>query len=347
MKRALVISGGGSKGAYAVGVLQGLRNVFPTLHFDILVGTSAGALISPLAALEEINLLEQIFTTIATDKVVTQHRIGDRGNEKSVYTVEPLYQLIKNNITDARYNSIKTSGKNLYIITTCLQTGGTVVYTNNSASKPSSLYTIKALKDVEHLRLSVLGSSCQPVIMTPVKIDFNYTTGNEKNFQYVDGGVREYAGIQMAIDQGATEVFSILLSTRKGDPVDTEYTTLFPILQRTLSIFSEDVQKNDVYIPEQYAKALKYIQAVKQKLKTDGVPQNKVDAYFTVNGSDNPFELGSNVKLFMIRPDTPLGGGPGGLIFDPTEMRGMLEKGRRAVDRFVARLTPSDKTWVV
>jgi predicted acylesterase/phospholipase RssA len=50
MKRALVISGGGSKGAFAVGILQRLRILFPTLHFDMIIGTSTGALIAPLAA---------------------------------------------------------------------------------------------------------------------------------------------------------------------------------------------------------------------------------------------------------------------------------------------------------
>ena len=44
MKRALVISGGGSKGAFAVGALKNLireRN----LTFDVVAGTSTGAAI--------------------------------------------------------------------------------------------------------------------------------------------------------------------------------------------------------------------------------------------------------------------------------------------------------------
>src|SRR5688572_10538662 len=174
MKRALVISGGGSKGAFAVGILKKLLVLFPQLKFDIIVGTSTGALIAPLAAVGELDLLEEIYTTHKTEQVVTKHRIGDRLSQPSIFTVDPLWQLIRHHMSDARYNQIVQSSTDIYIITTCLQTQGTVVYTTHNSPKSSALYSIKTMKDAEHMRLSVLGSACQPVFMTPVKIDLNY-----------------------------------------------------------------------------------------------------------------------------------------------------------------------------
>ena len=348
MKRALVISGGGSKGAFAVGVLQRLRRLFPALHFDLVVGTSTGAPISLLAALEETDLLEHIYTTQTTATVVTKHRLGDRLNQKSIYTVEPLWQLIKTHLTDTRYHAVVESNKAIYIVTTCLQTKGTVVYTTNPAPHPSPSYSLKTVRDAEHLRLAVLGSACQPVFMTPVMIDFNYTSGQEKHFQYVDGGVREYAGVQMAMDQGATEIFCILLSTGKPETADVPYQTLFPILERTISMFSEDVEKNDIFIPEQYAKFLRYLGSVKQNMQADGISQNKIEAYFDIAGSDELFAAGQEeVKLFIIRPDAPLGGGPGGLVFNPTEMQNMLTIGSNTAQNFAAKLAAKDITWLV
>lgn len=42
---ALVLAGGGARGAYQVGVLRGLMDLgIPLPHFDILVGSSAGAI---------------------------------------------------------------------------------------------------------------------------------------------------------------------------------------------------------------------------------------------------------------------------------------------------------------
>ena len=57
MKRALVISGGGSKGAFAVGVIKQLQQLYPTLFFDIYVGSSTGSLIVPMGAIDEVVLL--------------------------------------------------------------------------------------------------------------------------------------------------------------------------------------------------------------------------------------------------------------------------------------------------
>ncbi len=345
MKRALVISGGGSKGAFAVGILQRLRALYPTLRFDLTIGTSTGALIAPFAATGDLDLLEELYTTHTTDEVVTKHRLGDRLTQKSIYTVEPLWGLVQKYITDDRYKEIVQSGSSISVMTTCLQTGEIVVYTSEPAPAPSPHYTIRPAKSPEHMRLAILGSACQPVFMTPVKIDRNFVAGKEREYQYVDGGVREYAGIQMAIDQGAEEIFCILLSTKKGEVEEVEYTSLFPILERTISMFSEDVEKNDILIPQLQADVFSYLAKVKERLRQDGVPQSKIEDYFGDPG--NPFSSSARIRLYLIRPDTPLGGGPGGLVFDPAEMQGMIARGKGAADDFAARLNEDDVTWLV
>jgi predicted acylesterase/phospholipase RssA len=93
MKRALVISGGGSKGAFAVGVIKQLQQIYPSLAFDIYVGTSTGSLIVPLAAIDEISLLEEIYTTQSKGTIVKELRIGDRLNTDSVFDANPLWNL--------------------------------------------------------------------------------------------------------------------------------------------------------------------------------------------------------------------------------------------------------------
>ena len=42
MKRAVVLSGGGAKGAYEIGVWKALRRL--SINYDIVCGTSVGAL---------------------------------------------------------------------------------------------------------------------------------------------------------------------------------------------------------------------------------------------------------------------------------------------------------------
>jgi hypothetical protein len=158
--------------------------------------------------------------------------------------------------------------------------------------------------------------------------------------QYVDGGVREYAGIQLAIDVGADEIFVILLNTGTDTTVEMPFGDAFTILKQTIDIFTSDVGVNDVRVPGIYNKALRYIDAVRSKMKNDGISQARIDSYFTIPGN-NPFNGKKPLKIHAIRPETPLGGGPGGLDFIPAQMKAMLAKGKQVISQYMANL-PAD-----
>ena len=80
-------------------------------------------------------------------------------------------------------------------------------------------------------------------------------------------------------------------------------------------------------------------------MKNNGIADAQIKDFFTTAISDNPFEDKVPLKLYTIRPDAPLGGGPGGLNFDPAEMTVMLNKGISATNAFVASLPQCDVTW--
>src|ERR1700712_5230529 len=122
-KRALVMSGGGCKGAFAVGVLQNLTTNFPDLEFDIFIGTSTGSLIAPFASVGMIDKLVQLYTTITTDQIVLQGNLGSRLlNETSLFDATPLAALISQYYNDEVCNKVFQSSKEIYFATTCLQT---------------------------------------------------------------------------------------------------------------------------------------------------------------------------------------------------------------------------------
>src|SRR5829696_6024104 len=105
-KKALVISGGGSKGAFAVGVIKHLSENFPEIDFDIFVGTSTGSLIVPLAASGQVQLLQQLYTSVTTDDVVIKGNVIERFlHSDALFDTQPLANLIKQYINDANCNS--------------------------------------------------------------------------------------------------------------------------------------------------------------------------------------------------------------------------------------------------
>ena len=335
-KTALVVSGGGSKGAFAVGVIRQLAMEFPDTSFDILVGTSTGSLIVPLVALDELDLLEQLYTTVNTSDIILEGNVGVRLlSENSLYDAKPLANLIKANLNDARCQQLLDSTKELYLATTCLQTERAVYFSTESPPMVGD-YDVVKLNSPDELRRAIMASACQPVFMPPIEVK----KGSLPLRQYVDGGVREYAGIQLAIDAGAEEIFAVLLSTGKDTTIEVPFGDAFAILKQTMDIFISDVGSNDIRVPAIYNRALRYIDAVKKKMKDDGTAPAKIDSWFNIP-NNNPFNGKKPLKIHLIRPADPLGGGPGGLDFNPLQMKAMLAKGKQTISQYMANL-PAD-----
>ncbi len=328
-KTALVVSGGGSKGAFAVGVIKYLTENRPDIQFDTLCGTSTGSLIVPLVALGETNLLETLYTTQTTADVVLTGNILNRFlRANSLYDATPLARQITGIITEERFERLAALRKELFLTGVCLQTGRITYFSTSGMPMLNNSYDVVKLTTAQAMREAVLASACQPVFMPPIEV----SAVTEKPRQFVDGGLREYAPIQLAIDNGATEIYAILL-TPEIPPISTQrFSSAFDILEQTIDWFTTDVAVNDVQVPLLYNRALEYLAAVKQKMRDAGIPTADIDKYFDIPGA-NPFLGKQSLTIHLIRPDAPLGGGPGGLEFDPTEMKGMLAKGMEVAER--------------
>ncbi len=300
---------------------------------------------APLAAMEKYDLLETLYSQQKTENIIRKFNIGDRLSEHSIFDANPLWDLINEYYTDDNYNILQASGKKIYLNATCLQSGNLVVFTNNTHPAASDEYETKVIINADHFRRAIMASACQPVFMPPVKVNLHVPGEPNPGYQFVDGGVREYAGVQMAIDNGSDEIFTILLSVADSKPDEVEFKTLFPILQQTLDIFMTDVSKNDLVIPRVYNDALLYIADVKRKMLGAGLKQADIDNWFSAGAANNPFAGKRPLKLYGFRPKKPLGGGPGGLNFDANEMKAMIAAGQQIASDFIASIPHDDISW--
>lgn len=336
MSTALVVSGGGSKGAFAVGAIQQLLANVPGLQFDIFVGTSTGSLIVPLVAAGQLDLLANIYTTVTTADIITQGNLVDRiVNYSSIYDVTPLANLIQKNLPDAVCTTLLQMPQRLFLATTCLQTGEAVNFSNQDPP-PGVDLTVQKLTTPDALRHAILASACQPVFMTPIVVP----PGAVPVRQYVDGGVKEYAGLQMALEAGADTIYTILLSPEQSAPVETTYNSVFPILEQTIDIFTTGVGTDNVQIPLLLNQGLRYVADAQQKMLQAGIGQAQIDNYFDV-ASAGPFKGRKPAKIYLIRPLTALNAGPGGLDFDPANMKAMLALGQARVTEYLANIPPN------
>jgi NTE family protein len=335
-KTALVISGGGSKGAFAVGVLKYIHErVRPIDQFDVYCGTSTGSLIVPLAMCGELELLENQYTTLRQNDLLILGSAANLALAVSLHDATPLKNKITELLTDARYARIQAAAAPLFLATVCLQTEQLVYWATKASAKSSASYDVEMLANATDLRRAMLASACQPVFMQPVEV----RAGAQPVRQYVDGGVREPTPLQAAIDQGAETIIAITLAPQQLPSDNTKLTQAFQILQRTLDLYGEDVGANDYLLARLYQQGNAYMQAVRGQLLAQGVAPAVVQAAF--GRSANPFAGTAVTTIHEIRPQTKLvEGGPGGLTFDPVAMRGMLDKGFARAQAYFAALPP-------
>ncbi|MFN8497719.1 MAG: patatin-like phospholipase family protein [Anaerolineae bacterium] len=242
-KTALVLAGGGLTGAvYEMGALRAIDDLLVELdatQFDIYVGTSAGALVCSFLAngispgemirgvegqhpyfrgpkpaeLFNLNVEEMLLgvgrlplVTLRALRYYLQHVRDTSPTDVLLSMSEVLPSGIYDNSTLAHYmhetliaaggtDDFRELERELYIVATDIDTGARVVFSRDNPAAPISR--------------AVAASSAVPILYKPVRIG---------DRDYMDGGVRGPASLDVAIERGATLVVVVNPSV----PLDNE-----------------------------------------------------------------------------------------------------------------------------
>jgi NTE family protein len=237
-KTALVLSGGGARGAYQVGALRGLHELLHgqrSLPFPILVGASAGSITNaflgahaadfPTAVRKLVDFWEglrpaDVFRTDAR----TLTRVGlswvadlslgswiGTGRGRSLLVSDPLRDLLHKRLDMAALRrSIETGLLHGFALTTTsYRTGLAVTFFDGAASIAPWVRSTR-LGIRQHLTIDhVMASSAIPFFFPAVTIDGTY---------YADGCIRLNAPLSPAIHMGAERILAI--SVRYPRPPD-------------------------------------------------------------------------------------------------------------------------------
>ena len=239
MKKALVISGGGSKGAFAGGVAQYLMKK-ENRSYDLFIGTSTGSLMVSHLALGMLDELQHLYTNVnqktifsnnpfrikvvAGEKVISIRHLNTLWNflngRKTFGESKNLRTLIKNNISEKMYEEIRKSNKEVVVTVSNLTT-------NQIEYKSSNDCTYEDFADW-------IWGSCNYVPFMSLL---------EKNHcQYADGGFGSLVPIREAILRGATEIDAIILETEVSQinrvPSKNPFTLLFDVFDFILIYFA-------------------------------------------------------------------------------------------------------------
>jgi predicted patatin/cPLA2 family phospholipase len=209
--RALVISGGGSKGAFAGGVAQYLIEN-KRLHYDLFIGTSTGSLLVSHLALNKVEKIKNVYTSVNQESIFSNRPFVKKKKKNGIETIginhfnvllnllrgsktfgesHNLKRLIKKNFTQDEFTTLKESSKDIVVTVSNLSTNR-VEY--------------KSIKDFDY------DDFCDWIW-----ISCNYTPFmslvKKNGCEYADGGLGSMVPIEEAIKRGATVVDAVILQT--------------------------------------------------------------------------------------------------------------------------------------
>lgn len=233
--RALVLSGGGAKGAFQVGAVQHLLGELRR-EYDIYTGISVGALNSAFLAMYRSGMEEDAAAELAAvwstvnDARIYRPRYPVLGktfsaafsalSSPALYDSKPLQDLVHHLLVPGK---VQASGKILRVGAVSINTGEKRYWGEDSPD----------------IAEAVIASSAFPGFFIPGYIDGDVWT---------DGGVRDVAPIQQAIELGATEVDVVVTSPEGLRRIDAGNLNVISGAQRILDSMSEEIMETDLII---------------------------------------------------------------------------------------------------
>src|SRR5688572_9654705 len=243
--KALVISGGGSKGAWAGGLVEYLSKE-QGMEWDILIGSSTGSLLVPCVASKAWEEVKLAYTTSCQKDIFSNCPFVVRKKDdkfhasfnhisiliqflqqrKTLGESKSLRELIRRTFTRDLWKSMKASGK-VIIVTVSNLTNNVIEY--------------KYARDFGYEEFcDWIWISCNMVpFMSLVK---------KNGCEYADGGFGNPIPIQEAINIGATEIDVVVLQPRHRAIISPPASNAFILLLKAFNFMQHQLSRDDISV---------------------------------------------------------------------------------------------------
>lgn len=197
-KTALVLAGGGSRGAYEIGVWQALRELGEEIH--IVTGTSVGAINGAVIAQDLLEQAQQLWLQLETAQLFNVPIDRQVLDEKNMLLALGLFSkaaIEQGGVgTDALAALLRTYISEQEVYASDIDLG--IVTCQMDSMKP--VYIWKDQMGEGKLHDYLLASSSLFPAIRPHIID---------GMRYIDGGFADNMPVGMAVERGATNIFAV------------------------------------------------------------------------------------------------------------------------------------------
>jgi NTE family protein len=220
-KTALVLSGGGAKGAFQCAAEKYAREV-KGYQWDIIAGVSVGALNGVMLSMHKYERLYEVWNTITNDQVYTGgfnllSAVKLLFGAKSFFGNEPLQRMLHQEFEPEKIQA------DLRIGAVSLVSGEYVEFHPDSPG----------------LAQAILASTVMPIIWEPVDV-------SPEHQSMVDGGVRNISPIGDVLEAEPDEVVIINCSPESSDVLPMPPANIGKIGLRTLDLLLNELFRSDM-----------------------------------------------------------------------------------------------------
>lgn len=203
MKRALVLEGGGAKGAYQVGAIKALTQ--KKIYFDAAGGTSIGAINAAFYVCKKLNSMYKLWCSIDSEDLFgIDVDMLDNFHEKD-FTIKDIKE---------GFTSVKKIIKNLGIDTTNIRKLINKHFDEKSFRRSKidyglNTFNLSDFKPVEVFKKDIPEGKLGDYILSSAYLPFFKLERIIDNKFYLDGGVYMNCPIDMFINAGYDEIYVV------------------------------------------------------------------------------------------------------------------------------------------
>ena len=241
----MVISGGGSKGAFAGGVAQYLLEE-KKHSYDLLLGTSTGSLLISHLGLKKIDKIRNIYTSVTQDHIFSncpftiEHKYG-------IATIGINHRNVLKNFLKGR----KTFGESLNLLTLIRKSITEAEFEELKRGPLDIVVTVSnlTLNQVEYKSINDFDydSFCQWIWISCNYIPF-MSLVRKKGSEYADGGLGCMVPIEEAIKRGATVIDAIILHTEVTHLNRMPSRNAFSLLTNMFAFMLDRIEEHNIKI---------------------------------------------------------------------------------------------------
>ena len=249
--RALVISRGGSKGAFAGGIAQCLM-VDAQRQYDLFLGTSTGSLLVSHLAAGELPQIKKAFTRVTQEAIFSNNPfiINKKGNlnrikinhfnvlnnflkgRKTFGESSNLRKLIEQKVSKRLFEKIKKLNKDV------------IISVSNFTLNQTEYKALSECRYADFLDWIWISCNFVPFMSLVIK----------NRYEYADGGFGCIVAIEEAIRRGATEIDAIMLNTGIQQFNRMRSRNAFDLLLSTLDFMGDQISEDNIKVGQLLAK---------------------------------------------------------------------------------------------